>query len=165
MSQSASVYIALGSNLGDPPRQIADAVCELAHLALSGSVERSQLFRNAPLGCADQPDFFNAVVRFETRLFPMGLLEALQSIEQRHGRVRREKWGARTLDLDLLLYGGGRIDHPRLRVPHPEIAERAFVLRPMFDLNPAEIVPGMGSVRQLLETCPPWRMEWVTWPL
>ena len=158
------VHIGMGGNLADSLCHLVTALDELAALAPSGCIERSALYRTAPMGPAGQPDYLNAAVRLETDLRPLELLDALQTIEGAHGRVRSERWGPRTLDLDLLTYGSRRIVHPRLRVPHPGLAERMFVVRPLLDLGPDEVVPGVGALRDLARSCPPWTMERVPWP-
>jgi len=145
-------YIALGSNLDDPLAQVRQAMDELAHLRDSRLHAASSLYRSAPMGPADQPDYINAVVALETRLSPHALLDALQAIEQVHGRVREgERWGPRSLDLDVLLYGKETINDQRLTVPHPGIAERAFVLYPLQEIvAPDFTIPGHGSLQELL---------------
>jgi 2-amino-4-hydroxy-6-hydroxymethyldihydropteridine diphosphokinase len=101
----------------------------------------------------DQPDYVNAVARINTTLAPSELLAELQAIETAHGRVREERWGARTLDLDLLLYGSITIDRPDLTVPHPGISERAFVLFPLFEVVPDLEIPGLGAISDLVSNC------------
>jgi 2-amino-4-hydroxy-6-hydroxymethyldihydropteridine diphosphokinase len=157
------VYVGLGANLGDPRRQILAALEALATLGLPGSLRRSRLYCTAPLGPPGQPDYLNAVAAMDTELEPRALLEQLQWLEQRAGRERRIRWDARTLDLDLLLYGARRIDRPGLTVPHPRIAERAFVLLPLADLDASLQIPGQGQVAALLAACPPLRAEPVAW--
>ncbi|HEX7030704.1 MAG TPA: 2-amino-4-hydroxy-6-hydroxymethyldihydropteridine diphosphokinase [Gammaproteobacteria bacterium] len=147
-------FVGLGSNLDDPQRQL-----ELAFDALSGIdetrlVARSSLYRSRPVGPQDQPDFLNAVAELETRLAPEALLDRLQAIETAQGRVRERLWGPRTLDLDLLLYGGERISTPRLAVPHPGLPLRAFVLYPLAELAPDVEVPGFGKVAALAAGMP-----------
>jgi 2-amino-4-hydroxy-6-hydroxymethyldihydropteridine diphosphokinase len=143
-------FVALGSNLDDPRRQVLQAMDELK--ALPGTrVERcSSLYRTAPLGEPDQPDFINAVVQVETALHPLELLDGLLAIERRHGRVRSRRNAPRTLDLDLLLYDGQSIDTPGLQLPHPRMHERAFVLLPLAEIAPGASIPGRGSVAALL---------------
>ncbi|MBI5041406.1 MAG: 2-amino-4-hydroxy-6-hydroxymethyldihydropteridine diphosphokinase, partial [Gammaproteobacteria bacterium] len=154
----------LGSNLDDPRRHVSTALRELATVTSTRVSTVSSLYRSAPmvgLGVpADQPAYINAVARLETRLSAEALLDALQAIEARHGRVRSgERWGPRTLDLDLLLYGDARIDTPRLRVPHPGIAERNFVLYPLAEIAPELEIPGLGTVRERLTQCPSAELE------
>ena len=130
MSKRVHAWIGLGSNLEDPLEQLARAVTGLATLPDTTLVGQSAFYRSRPVGPQDQPDFSNAVVLLETALSPETLLDHLQQLEQAHGRVRLRRWGPRTLDLDLLLYGCETISTPRLAVPHPRLAERDFVLRP-----------------------------------
>ncbi len=147
-------YIGLGSNLDDPLRQVRSALAELAALPESALVARSSLYRSAPMGPPEQPDYVNAVAVLDTRLEPLPLLEALQSLEAAHGRVRGpQRWGPRSLDLDLLLYGTQRLHDPRLSVPHPGLPERNFVLYPLSEVAPDLQVPGYGPLRDLLARC------------
>ncbi len=147
-------YVALGANLGDPRSQLLAAFADLARLPDTRPTGRSSLYRSAPLGYANQPDFLNAVARLETGLPPAELLARLQAIERAHGRVRRFRDAPRTLDLDLLLYGAARIDTPALTVPHPRMHERAFVLVPLLELDAGISIPGRGSAAELLRACP-----------
>lgn len=150
-----TAFIGLGSNLNDPRRQVECALRELTGLPDSTLAAHSSLYRSAPMGPPGQPDYINAVARLETRLKPEALLDALQAIEARHGRVRAgERWGPRTLDMDILLYGDARIDSPRLQVPHRGIAERNFVLQPLAEIAPDLDIPGLGPLRDLLAHCP-----------
>ncbi len=145
-------YVGLGSNLADPRSQVSRAIEELARLPGCTLCVRSSLYATVPLGPVDQPDFINAVVSIASSLAPLALLGALQAIEQAHGRQRDgTRWGPRTLDLDLLLYGEDTLDLADLVLPHPEIANRAFVLVPLAEIAPAGlIVPGQGRVADLL---------------
>ncbi len=138
--------IGLGSNLDDPVRQVDSALSELADLPLTRLLRHSSLYRSAPMGPADQPDYVNAAALLETALEPLELLDALQAIEAAHGRRRAQRWGPRTLDLDLLVYADLRLDHPRLVLPHPGIGERAFVLVPMAEIVPDMMIPGVGAL-------------------
>lgn len=126
-------YIGLGSNLGDSRQILTEAVQKLATL---GAVSTSKLYQSPPMGPQDQPHYFNAVARLETDLAALVLLNQLQQFEQDAGRVRLRRWGERTLDLDLLLYGDEQIQHERLTVPHVGILERDFVVIPLLDLDP-----------------------------
>ncbi len=148
---SVVAWIGLGSNLEDPCRQVNSAFAELGQLPQSRLRACSGLYRSAPMGPQDQPDYINAVAALETDLSAELLLTALQSIEQAHRRVRGEHWGPRTLDLDILLYGDEVIDTPQLTVPHPGIGERNFVLAPLAELAPALSIPGLGVVRVLCD--------------
>lgn len=147
-----TAYVALGSNLDHPRKQVADALKELEELPRSRLVAQSSLYRSQPLGPADQPDYINAVAALSTSLAPEALLDGLQSLENRHGRLRTgERWGPRTLDLDLLLYADHRIDTPRLQVPHPHMSARPFVLVPLAEIAPADLsIPGVGPLDLLL---------------
>ena len=142
--------VALGSNLEDPERQVNRGFDELAALPGTELVARSRLFRTAPVGYVDQPDFVNACAVVETALAPRALLDSLLAIEKRHGRVREIPNGPRTLDLDLILYGDRVIDEAGLKVPHPRAHERLFVLNPLFDAWPDAVIPGRGPVRDLI---------------
>ncbi|MGB5579954.1 MAG: 2-amino-4-hydroxy-6-hydroxymethyldihydropteridine diphosphokinase [Woeseia sp.] len=143
-------YIGLGSNLDDPVAQIDKAFAALDTLKDSQLLLRSPKYGSAPLGPQDQPDYVNAVAGILTTLSPEELLVQLQAIEKQQGRVRSgERWGARTLDLDLLVYGSEVIDSPNLQVPHPRIAERNFVLLPLNDIAPELRIPGYATVARL----------------
>jgi 2-amino-4-hydroxy-6-hydroxymethyldihydropteridine diphosphokinase len=126
-------YIGLGSNLGDSEQILTEAVQKLATL---GEVRTSRLYQSPPMGPQDQPNYLNAVVQLETALSALDLLDNLQRFEQESGRVRLRRWGERTLDLDLLLYGNEQIQHERLTVPHVGILLRDFVVIPLLDLDP-----------------------------
>jgi len=139
-------YVALGANLGDPASTIRAAFGALANLPESRVVHCSSLYRTAPVGILDQPEFVNAAAMLETTLAPEALLDALLEVEQRFGRIRAEKNGPRTLDLDLLLYNDQFLDLPRLTLPHPRLHLRAFVLQPLAELAPDLIIPGRGRI-------------------
>jgi 2-amino-4-hydroxy-6-hydroxymethyldihydropteridine diphosphokinase len=144
-------YVGLGSNLDAPSRQIARAFEALDELGDTQLVRRSRCYRTKPYGPVPQPDFVNAAAGLLTQLSARGLLEALKATETRLGRVRSaERWGPRRIDLDLLVYGDARIDEAGLTIPHPGVAERAFVLAPLADVAPELKVPGLGLVRDLL---------------
>lgn len=145
-------YIALGSNLDDPLAQVRKAIVELGQLPQSRVLAVSGLYRSAPMGPADQPDYINAVVALETALSPHALLDALQAIEQAHGRVRgAQRWGPRSLDLDVLLYDQQVFGDQRLTIPHPGIAGRAFVLYPLQEIVSEDFeIPGHGALKTLL---------------
>ena len=152
-------YVGLGANIGEPRRQLRTAMDALNGLPKTHMTASSGLYRSAPLDYADQPEFLNAVARIDTGLAPEALLDHLQEIEQRHGRERPFPGAPRTLDLDLLLYGGGTIASARLTVPHPRMHERAFVLRPLLELDSAISVPGKGSASALLFACRSQKIE------
>jgi len=145
------VYIGLGSNQQQPLQQLAKARDALQKLAGSSLVSISPVYRTKPMGPAGQDDYLNAVVMFETALTPTELLSHLQAIENSQGRVREERWGSRTLDLDILLYGLQQINFPDLIIPHAGMSERAFVLYPLYDLNPELVIPGQGKLSELLQ--------------
>ncbi|MEJ2059047.1 MAG: 2-amino-4-hydroxy-6-hydroxymethyldihydropteridine diphosphokinase [Gammaproteobacteria bacterium] len=153
-SEYVAAWVGLGSNLDDPQAQILRALEELDELPETRRVKASGLYRNPPMGPQDQPDYVNAVARLETALTPLALLDALLAIEQAHGRIRALHWGPRTLDLDLLLYGDQVLDHERLRLPHPGLHERAFVLYPLLEIDPGLEIPGLGRLRDLAAACP-----------
>ena len=138
-------YVGVGSNLGDREATIRAAIA-----ALPGVVAVSTLRETDPVGVVDQPRFLNGAVRLETDLSARQLLDALLAIERELGRERRERWGPRTIDLDLLLYGDTTVDEPGLTVPHPRLHERRFVLEPLAELDPALVIPGRGRVSDLL---------------
>lgn len=145
-------FIGLGSNLSDPVAQVRSAFDALKSLPHTQWIAGSSLYRSTPMGPVAQPDFINAIALVETQLAPEALLHELLQIERLHGRVRDGvRWGPRTLDLDLLLYGDERISTPTLQVPHPGIAERSFVLVPLAELAPDLYIPGHGCVRSLTE--------------
>ncbi len=147
------VYIALGSNLADPLHQLQAALNALDALPGSQRVATSSLYRTPPYGPADQPDYLNAVIALETSLDAAGLLDHTQRIELEQGRVRKdERWGPRTLDLDILLFGQQVIDTPRLTVPHYDMHRRAFMLLPLNEIAPGCRFPDGRSVSELLAT-------------
>ena len=144
-------FIGLGGKLGDVRTYIDGALEALAALPHTSVQARSRLYRTPPWGMRQQPPFINAAAQIETALPPLTLLDALLAIERGAGRQRSgARWGPRTLDLDLLLYGDRHIDMPDLKVPHPRLAQRAFVLLPLHDLAPQRLVPGQGVVAALL---------------
>lgn len=152
-------YVALGANLGDPLATIAAAIAALDKPPATRLLAASSLYRTAPVGLKNQPDFINAVAALETRLTPHALLEALFSIEARFGRSRGMPNAPRTLDLDLLLYEETTLNEARLTLPHPRMHERAFVLVPLLEIAPACRIPGLGAARALLEGCMGQRIE------
>ncbi|MBL8426047.1 MAG: 2-amino-4-hydroxy-6-hydroxymethyldihydropteridine diphosphokinase [Dechloromonas sp.] len=141
-----TAFVALGANIGDPVATVLAAFAALANLADSRVIHTSSLYRTAPVGLKNQPDFINAVAMLETGLPPEELLDALLDLEARFGRVRRDRNGPRTLDLDLLLYNDIELDLPRLTLPHPRLHLRAFVLHPLAEIAPDLAIPGRGSV-------------------
>ncbi|MDO8843769.1 MAG: 2-amino-4-hydroxy-6-hydroxymethyldihydropteridine diphosphokinase [Methylicorpusculum sp.] len=148
-------YIGLGSNLDDPVQQIKSARAAIAAIDKISEVAFSSLYRSLPMGPQDQPDYVNAVMSVSTDLEPFELLRCLQAIEHEQGRVRTGlRWGARTLDLDLLIYDQMQLADPVLTLPHSGLADRAFVLYPLHEIAPDLLVPGYGPLTTLLEHCP-----------
>ncbi|GGO88584.1 2-amino-4-hydroxy-6-hydroxymethyldihydropteridine pyrophosphokinase [Marinobacterium nitratireducens] len=159
MTEAIRCYIGLGSNLGDPRAQVERALQELAGLPRTVRVCHSSLYRSDPVGPPGQPDYVNAVACLDTRLEAHALLDELQALERLHQRVRLERWGPRTLDLDLLLYGDQSIDSERLQVPHPYLTERGFVLWPLAEIAPRLQLPDGRALPKLLERCPMGTLE------
>ncbi len=152
-SKVKAVYVGIGSNLESPVQQVSAAWIAMHALPGTCCLGLSGLFASVAVGPGNQPDYVNAAARLTTLLPPIELLDELQAIEHRHKRVRNQKWGPRTLDLDILLIDDTFIDHPRLQVPHPRLQERNFVLAPLLDLNPALVLPDRTSVQTLLARC------------
>jgi len=146
-------YVGIGSNLEEPETQVRKAFDELDRMPHTRLVKKSSLYRSAPLGHGAQPDFVNAVAQLETGLPAERLLAELQEIEARHGRRRSFANAPRTLDLDVLLYGERSLELPGLKVPHPRMHERAFVLKPLTEISPTLAIPGLGSAKALLDSC------------
>lgn len=142
------VYIGLGSNLQSPAAQLTQACQALKLLATAGDFVCSPFYQSRAVGPA-QPDYINACASFTTELAALDLLDALQAIETKQGRTRSLHWGPRTLDLDLLLYGSLCLDSERLRLPHPFLQERNFVVIPLFDLNPDLVLPCSTRIADL----------------
>jgi 2-amino-4-hydroxy-6-hydroxymethyldihydropteridine diphosphokinase len=140
MRDPVTAYVGLGANLGDAQAAVSEAIAAIARLPGTGVTRRSSLYRTSPVG-ADGPDYVNAVVEVSTRLTAPEFLARLQALEQAAGRERPYPNAPRTLDLDLLLYGRGRIDSARLQVPHPRMAARAFVLVPLAEIAPDLVQP------------------------
>jgi len=150
-----TVYIGLGSNLDNPVQQILRACREIASLEDVSLVQTSGLYRSSPMGPVDQPDYINAVAEIATNLSPESLLGQLQCIEHEHGRTRNGiRWGARTLDLDILIYGEEVITTKILTIPHPGLYERAFVLYPLKEIASDDLqIPGQGRLVELVRRC------------
>lgn len=149
-----TVYIGLGSNLSDPVQQVSQACVEIAALKQVQLIKTSSLYHSPPMGPTDQPDYINAVAEIATSLTPHELLGGLQAIENKHGRNRTvQRWSARTLDLDILLYGEKVINSESLVIPHLGLYERAFVLYPLIEIAPELLVPGYGSISELVQNC------------
>jgi 2-amino-4-hydroxy-6-hydroxymethyldihydropteridine diphosphokinase len=145
-------FIGVGANLGDPLSQVQSAVHLLRSNPDFSRVTVSPWYRSKAVGPGEQEDYINGVVRVDTPLEPEQLLDALQGIEQAHGRQRAVRWGPRTLDLDLLLYAGDVINTERLTVPHPCLHERNFVTFPLMDLEPELVLPSGHAVSALCAT-------------
>ena len=141
-------YVGLGANI-EPHRHLKLAFEELGQVPETRVVRTSSLYRSAPLGYLEQPDFLNAVAELDTGLNPEALLDHLQEIENRHGRERPFPNAPRTLDLDLLMHGDSVMQTPRLTLPHPRMHERAFVLEPLTEIAPAAVIPGRGPASAL----------------
>lgn len=146
-------FVALGSNLDDPARQVLDAFAALARIPGVALLACSSLYRTAPIGYADQPDFINAVAKIRTTLSPQDLLAALQAIERAHGRRREFANAPRTLDLDVVSFGGLRRQYDDLVLPHPRAHRRAFVLLPLLEIAPDCVLPGLGPAADWLGFC------------
>ncbi len=146
-----SAFIGLGSNMDFPERHIDTAITALDEMAKTRLIAVSSLYKSKPVGPQDQDDFINAVAEIDTWLDPVTLLDCLQDIENRHGRVRKKIWGERTLDLDILMYGDEKITNKRLTVPHVEMLRRAFVLVPLAEVKPDCHIPGAGSINDYLD--------------
>lgn len=153
MTTNHIAYVALGGNLGDPQATVRAGLAALAALPQTTLAAASSLYRSAPVGHADQPDFINAVAQLSTALEPQALLAALHATEARFGRVRSFRNAPRTLDLDLLLYDAQRIEEPGLTLPHPRMHERAFVLAPLLEIAPGCVIPGIGPAAERLADC------------
>lgn len=152
--EPVDAVVAIGANLGDAAQTVADAVAAIRRLPLVDEVRLSKPFRTVAVRLdgpdPDAPEFVNAVAIVTTRLAPQVLLGMLHAIEEQHGRVRAERWGDRTLDLDLIAYGDLRSDEEHLQVPHPRAQDRLFVLEPWLDVDPDGVLPGHGRVDALV---------------
>jgi len=149
---NATAYLGLGANLGHTEQTLRAAATAIATLPSVTLRARSSLYKTPAWGLTDQPDFLNAVVMIKTDLSAPELLAALMQIEHQHGRNREteQRWGPRTLDIDILLYGNQVIDQPGLRIPHPHLHERAFALLPLHEIAPEITIPGLGTVSDIL---------------
>lgn len=151
-----TAFIGIGSNLDNPTNQVKSAINKIALLSQTKLVSSSSLYQTPPLPpVIDQPDFINAVTAIETQLTADQLLAELQAIEQEHGRRRLKKWGPRTLDLDILLYGAQQINSAKLQIPHPELAKRNFVLYPLAEIAPHLKFPTGELITNLLSNHQP----------
>jgi 2-amino-4-hydroxy-6-hydroxymethyldihydropteridine diphosphokinase len=145
-----TVYLSLGSNLGDRKEILEKAIVLLSE-KVGVVVKQSKDYETVPWGVTDQPDFLNLAIEIHTLLKPLEVLEQTQSIENQLGRVRKEKWGARLIDIDILFYGNEIIDEPNLKIPHPLIQERDFVLTPMAEIAPNFVHPLLGETNMELK--------------
>lgn len=149
------VFIGLGSNLHDPASQLKNAIESLKKIESIKFIALSKFYSSPPMGPQDQSDYINAVIEVATNLSALQLLDELQQLENRQGRERKQHWTARTLDLDILLYGDDVINSKRLTIPHSGIGERDFVLQPLSDLVERDFnIPTLGNISQLLLACP-----------
>ena len=153
------VLVGLGSNLSDPCEQVLQALRALDSLPQTRVLARSSLYRSAPIGYLQQPDFINAVAQLETSLSPRALLDALLSLEHQRGRTRDVHNGPRTLDLDVLLYDDLQHHEHGLTIPHPQMHKRAFVLRPLLEVAPNCAIPGVGTAAEALRLCADQQLE------
>jgi len=146
-------FIGLGSNLSDPVAQVSQALDALNGLPQTRLLRKSSLYRSAPVGYLDQPDFINAVAQVETGLTPHALLDALLELEQECGRTREFRNAPRTLDLDVLLYDDLVHHEHGLTIPHPQMHLRAFVLQPLLEIAPECVIPGVGAAEEAARHC------------
>lgn len=158
--------VGLGANLGDAAATLGEAIVALSRLPRSRLIRASRLYRTPAWGRTEQPDFINAAALVDTDLPARDLLQALLAIERRFGRERPdgERWGPRTLDLDLLLFGDTVIDQPGLRVPHPHLHQRAFALLPLQEIAPEMVIPGIGTVAGIAADMAADGIEALPWP-
>lgn len=147
------IYLSLGSNLGDKEDNLRQAVERISAVPGVRILKRSSLYRTDPVGYTEQDWFLNAVLKVESDLSPLDFLDRTQAIEKDLGRQRLIHWGPRTIDIDMLLFNGEVIDHPRLRVPHPEMTKRLFVLVPLHEVDPDVPIPQAGAVKDVLKDC------------
>ncbi|GAA4347686.1 2-amino-4-hydroxy-6-hydroxymethyldihydropteridine diphosphokinase [Kangiella taiwanensis] len=159
MQQTVVSYIALGSNLENPAQQVHDALLAIDQLPGTYLLAYSSLYQSAPMGPQDQPPFINAVAKVHTRLAPLELLDKLQAIEKQQGRVRKERWGARTIDLDIVLYDHTIMQTERLTLPHYGAKERDFVLLPLAEISPTLVFPDGDTINEALEQCERYQLE------
>ena len=159
---STRAYIAIGSNLAEPMKQVVAAWDEIANLPKSKLIQKSSLYVSEPLGYKDQPDFVNAVVLLETELTPHELLSELQSLEDLHERVRSFPNAPRTLDLDIILFGNLEINDSHLIVPHPRMHERAFVIFPLQEISANISIPHIGDIAKIAKGLDPESAKRIT---
>ncbi|GAA0210523.1 2-amino-4-hydroxy-6-hydroxymethyldihydropteridine diphosphokinase [Kangiella japonica] len=159
MQRAVVSYIALGSNLNNPAQQVQQALLAMDQLPETYLLAYSSLYQSAPMGPQDQPPFINAVAKIKTSLEPLELLNQLQAIENQQGRVRKEHWGARTIDLDIVLYDHTIMQTDRLTLPHYGAKERDFVLLPLAEIDPQLVFPDGESVSHALQHCERYQLE------
>lgn len=155
-------YIALGSNLNNPQQQVMDALLALDCLPQSYLLAHSSLYQSAPMGPQEQPPYINAVAKLCTQLQPLELLDHLQALEKQQGRVRKEHWGARIIDLDIVLYDHTIMQTERLILPHYGAKERDFVLKPLAEISPNLVFPDGDTLQQALLHCPSYKLQKIT---
>ena len=143
-------YIGLGSNMQLPKQQIKSAIKSIAEIPEIQVLKASSLYKSKPVGPRGQDDYINAVIKIETEFMPFELLGYMQDIENQHGRIRKERWGPRTLDLDILIFGKEIIQDKNLTIPHSEIEKRPFVLVPLAEIDANCSIPGVGVISDLL---------------
>jgi len=146
---NSGIYIGLGANLGDPLQTLRDALTALAGIPKTQVLLQSSFYRSKPMGPADQPDYVNAVAELATALAPSSLLAELQRIENDFGRRRERRWGARTLDLDILLFGAHCCHTETLTIPHPGLEQRDFVVIPLLEIAPDLILPNKRTLQDI----------------
>jgi len=147
-------YLGMGGNLGDSLQVFKDVIIEISNSDVIDMQKSSSFYKTKPLDDESQPEYLNAVLRIVTDLSSYELLDYLQALEHKFGRVRTEKqWDSRTLDLDILLFGEQRISDRRLHVPHKEMQYRDFVLYPLYEIAPELIIPGLGDLKKLISQC------------
>jgi len=146
-------YLGLGSNLKSPLRQLILAVRSINKLPSTYIASQSPIYKSKAWGIHSQPDFYNQVLKINTRLTPFQLLRLCQKIETGAGRIRKKKWGSRTLDIDILLYSHLEMNAPDLQIPHPYMLERDFVLQPLMDLDPLLKLPDNKFIKDYLQEC------------
>lgn len=160
------VFVALGSNLGDRASHLQQGIIDIHALPRCTDLVSSSVYETAPMGPQNQPDYLNSVCEFYCDAQPLDLLDALKQIEHSHGRSRiTERWTARPLDLDILLFDDQRIDSQILTIPHPGLADRSFVLWPLFELDASLVVPDMGPVQELMKHCERYGIRQYAGPL
>ena len=165
MTTPQRAYLALGSNLDAPSLRLLKAFEQIAAMPGITLVRRSSLYRTAPVGFADQPDFINAVAEVLTTLSPEELLAAALAVERQQGREREFQNAPRTLDVDVLLYADECVDSATLTLPHPRAHERAFVLKPLLEIAPHCVIPGRGPARGFLPACADQGIQRITDPV